>query len=420
MGINFPWQEILNEPAGEAVRQGGEVARRTFCEIRRDYPYLFDSVNQAAAATTFQTALTSRALWDRVCRDVPLSAPQTAVVGGQCPVLYRVRVFLTNPANGTAAGSSLRNNVQGPLQSVTAEEFPGSIPGRSSYRVTIVDALGNSLVDSVAADSTVRNARRQILIDRMDGLPDNCGNRDPVGITIPPTPPVLPPTIVIPQGDYPAVEVDVEWPTFETGDWPDFTFEPDIIIPPYRYRANPWGLDIDYQPRASFVPPVPVVLDPVVIGTIGEILSGVIILAPIINEILDITQGQDVNLDEIERLIRCCACGENDVVSIAPLFTNSQGGVFPLPEGTVSVEMSIVPPVTDRTPIQRGSGSAPDVLFWGWYGFGGSDDAIGERNPLAFEQASIPVPDHSKSFGFSASYSNFASGSVIVVTRDCI
>lgn len=419
MGINFPWQEILNEPAGEAVRQGGEIARRAFCELRRDYPYLFDAANQAAAATSLQTALTSRALWDRVCRDVPLSAPQTAVVGGQCPVLYRVRMFLTNPANGTSVGSSLRNNVQGPLRSVTAEEFPGTIPGRSSYRITIVDALGNNLVDSVAADSTVRNARRQILIDRMDGLPDNCGNRDPVGITIPPVPPVLPPTIVIPQGDYPAVEVNVEYPTYETIDWPDFNFEPDIVIEPYRYRANPWGLDIDYQPRASFVPPVPVVLDPVVIGTIGEILTTVLLSAPVITEVLELILGQDVNLDEIERLIRCCACGENDVLSGASLFSNSEGGTYTLPSGTISIQVSLLEPVSDRTPVQRGSGSSPDVLFWGWYALGGVDGAFGERIQLSFQQTSIVIPENTTSLLFSASYGNTASGSALILTRDC-
>lgn len=419
MAITFPWQEILNEPGGEAVRQGGDAIRRVFCELRRDRPYLFNTANLAAAATTLQPALVSRDLWDRVCRDVPLSEPQTAVVGGQCPVQYDVRCFITNPENGAAVGSTFNALVQGPLQSCTAEEFPGTIAGRSSYRTTVVDALGNALVNLVGANSPVRNARRTWQITRSDSLPDNCGNRDPLPSVQPPDPPTLPPTVTIRQGDYPDVEVNVEWPTYDTTNWPDFTFEPDIVIPPYRYRALPWGLDVDFEPRASFVPPVPVVLDPVVIGTIGEILANVAITAPIIELILELTQGQDVDLTEIERLIRCCSCGENDVTSIETLFSSSQGGIFPLPDGSVMVELEILEPVSSRTPIQDGSGSSPDVLYWGWYSFGGSLDSSGERVPLAFEKTSVLLPDGAKSFLFSASYGNRANGSVTKIIRDC-
>jgi hypothetical protein len=419
--VVFPWQEILSEPGGQAVRQGGEVARRTFCELRRDYPYLFDAT-RLAAGVTLNTVLNNESLWNRVCRDVPLSAPVGAVVGGQCTVLYSVRCFLTNPQTGASIGSSLRSNVQGAIRRASAEEFPGSTSGTSSYRITIEDALGNVFVDSVLTNSAVRNAIRRIQIDRQDGLPDSCGNGTPVGRTIPPVPPTLPSTINVNQGDFTNVQSPVTYNDLDLGSWPDITFSPDITIPPYRYRALPEGLDIEVDPEFSlaFVPPVPVLLDPVVVGGITEILTTVLAAAPVINLILDILQNPVVDLEELERLIRCCSCGENDTEETSGLFTNVEGGSFGLPDGAVSVSLSMVGTPTEQTKIQLGSGSSPDVYYWGWYSFGGSIGEAGERHPLSFKENSIIVPENAKSFHFAAFYGNRASGSVRSIVRDCL
>ena len=417
--VTFPWQEILNEPGGQAVRQGGDIARRLFCEFRRDYPYLFDAARFTAAS--LGSVLSNESLWNRICRDVPLSAPVGAVAGGQCPVFYNVRCFFTSPTTGASAGSSLRNFVQGPIARLSAEEFPGTVSGTSSYRVTIQDALGNVFVDPVSTNQTVRNALRRWQVDRSDTLPDNCGNGTPVRRTVPISPPTLPSTVNINRGDFTNVSSPITFNDYDGSNWPSFSFSPDITIAPFRYRALPEGLDITVDPELSlaFVPPVPVVGLPEIILTAGEILSAVTVLAPVINAILDLASGTDVDLTEIERLIRCCSCGENDQVQSESLFGSSQGGVFAIPSDTVSVELLLSDPVSSRTPRQAGNGGSQDVYHWGWYSFGRTLGSSGERNPLQFKRGSILVPQGAKSFEFAAHYGNSASASIIRIVRDC-
>ena len=108
--------------------------------------------------------------------DVPI--PQPPFTGGQCPgVLYRVLYDQVQPT--VTLNRSVANNL-GPVTSI--EEGPDNRPGFTGFvALYVTDANGTRLIDSGPPGTTYTN----IVLQRQDGQPDNCGN---LPVPIPPYP----------------------------------------------------------------------------------------------------------------------------------------------------------------------------------------------------------------------------------------
>jgi hypothetical protein len=169
--------------------------------------------------------------------------------GGQCPVDYRLD-YLAREKNGGVAGSGsvvLRGAIQvchGAVERLNSTQESGII-----YYQAPTHNSGNLVRNSVGTRNIGILQRVEFTLTRVDGNPDSCGNGAGV-IVLPPTPP--PPNITIPINyDGQTRPVTINLPNFETGDWPNFDFEPVFDVEGVRFEFMPDGLGIDFNPSLT-------------------------------------------------------------------------------------------------------------------------------------------------------------------------
>lgn len=194
---------LIDEALGVAAR----AARRAFCTpwyIAKNLP----PVGPAGVAGEI-----AEVLWGAVCQGPFPPTPGTPTTnpppftGGQCPLVpYRVLAADGNtPIVYTSTPPGFRP-ILGPVEIRLPES--GTPPNRT-LTIQVRHSLSNGQrTDWISLGSSVTPPFRFVGVERIDGLPDDCG--DPVPepgppVPFPPFPPPLPPETrpVIPDGDQP-------------------------------------------------------------------------------------------------------------------------------------------------------------------------------------------------------------------------
>lgn len=120
----------------------------------------------------------------------PDDRPPPPFTGGQCPVDYRVRcsVLLTQTNGSTTPSTTGTYVLRGPITGVGSGP-PNGACGSSTKPAAVVFHNGGATVVACAGPAASITATGFVLLERVDGQPDNCG--DP----LPELPPGLPPDI---------------------------------------------------------------------------------------------------------------------------------------------------------------------------------------------------------------------------------
>lgn len=253
--VFIPWADVVGG-ANIPLLDRANAARQLACSVRRQRPFLFHAAGFNPVGQPFAVpAPLSRFYWDRLCPDNPLPAESVAqdappFFGGQCPAQYRVD-YLAREKNGGVAGSGFVL-LTGPIQVLHGAVERQSTTQESGviYYQAPTHNGGNLVRNSVGTRSIGILQRVEFTLTRTDGNPDSCGN-SPGIIVVPPVPP--PPNITIPINyDGQTRPVTVNFPNFETGDWPNFNFEPVFDVEGTRFEFLPDGLNIDFNPALNF------------------------------------------------------------------------------------------------------------------------------------------------------------------------
>lgn len=195
---------VSADPANlDPFRRAARIGVRQFCRGVAGNPLGHASFGGAGLITSW----VCEPLYDEPGNDPGNPNPPPPFEGGQCPVQYQAFLLTisdegTSPANGQPdSGTGL-----GPLSII-------QISGPNSVGFRVVSASGGTVVQR-SVNTPANNLRYQVSFQRLDGLPDSCGN--------PPSPPPIPPTVGNPY----------DWGDIEPVDGiPVRTYEPTINVP---------------------------------------------------------------------------------------------------------------------------------------------------------------------------------------------
>lgn len=221
MGLFKTWSDLenLSQDFSSQLLRG---VKSVGCKIWEDYSWWFVPSNAIGSET--------RWFWNNIC--TPPTQPQSAnFSGGQCATTYRVgsyQVFPRWERNPNCPGifqgnlwlpATLVNPIQGPIQSiqwVTNFSTPCPLIAESfSARTLVVTGAGGVQLTADTGAGRWRNSAPtsattctanvqtnpsatywrnepislQFFIERVDGLPDNCGDQTPGYPPLPPPPP---------------------------------------------------------------------------------------------------------------------------------------------------------------------------------------------------------------------------------------
>ena len=137
------------------------------------------------------------------------------------------------------------------------------------------------------------------------------------------------------------------------------------------------------------------------------------------NVINNVCRQQPIDLTQVINAIKCY-CGEQNVTyRTQSIVSNSTGGVFQLPSGTVACIISGNPGASLRVPRQAGGGNSPDVYFWGHCAIAYGNSNGGTRTKLQFASQSIEVDNQPAKILISPYYELTASVIAVVKELNC-
>ena len=393
------------------------------CGIRRLEPYLWLG-GDPARALSFPFTNSIDRFWDRICAPPAPVTPGFRPIGGQCPgIIYDLQLY--DPAGNASPWqtSTGGGGLAGPIRSV-------------QFTLVNPDPAGSGRFSNIAAGFTDMNGVTrgrskfdptfQPLYDsswsvelvRSDGLPDTC-------ITPPPPPPPVPPPTIfnIPitinniRNNY-----EVTLPDLDTGNWPDFTFAPTFQIGDIVAEFTLGGINF---PALNFpdwpeTPLVDVDLTPTInaIANLDAVLQ--VGLGNLNVQIGNIGGSGDVDLTEIEALIRCCACEDGVTYEPAVISTGTSGGAFVVPDNCIAISFIASMPLTPSTPTISRSGNEDDKFLWGTVAVGYALGTAGVSQRLSYQSQSIPVSENAKTVTVTPHYQNTCSIIGIIKVKDCI
>lgn len=429
------WDEISavseNNPAVALARDVAGL----MCRVRQQRPWQYELLTRTGAAAPGLAPIVGRFAWDRICSLFPLPSGADENVpffGGQCPgVDYSIQII--DPDRGVVNNNIGNGTARGPIQTMRVIIGPPNFqldtpPVPTGYTVSGVGALGafSRSIDTKVATPRRDTRRFYFRISRIDGLPDSCGNTTPISV-YPVSPPSNQITINAPIFGQER-SITVNFPEFNTQNWPSFEWSPTIQFDGITAEFTTEGISIDLPDAVTLGPPVNI--NPVIeeinnttnnvntnVNNIGNAIENVTDIVTNIETILN--NGTEVNLQPVIDAIKCYCGEENATYQPQNIVTGTTGGVFTLPEGTVAIVVTGNPSSNLRVRSQAGSGSSPDVYWWGHIAvcYGGADG--GTRIPLQFESQSIRCGDGATSVVVSPYYELTCSVTAIVKGLNC-
>lgn len=416
----IPWQDIdaPNNPIGQLGGFYPDIA----CGVRRASPNLFDG-RLAGPFRPIGVQLLNR-FWDNLC-DTPENpdAPQYPL-GGQCPgIPYDVQAYNPQGQPINWVTNSGGGPIPGPITTFVFQLLNLDPDGSGKYRNVAcgfgnADGLtrGRGLNDPAGAYLFDRSYSAQLF--RTDGLPDLCEELPP--IIQPPDPPdvnILVPVIINNQ----RFSFPVNLPDLNVNNWPDFEFRPVFNLPDVTFEITPEGInvpDLDF-PGWPPVPPIDVNIAPT-LNAIANVDANLQIGLGNINvQIGDLRGVNDVDLSELEALIRCCCCEEGVTYEASAVVAATGGGIFGLPSGTVAVVVSATLPFTASTPTISRAGTERDVYVWGTFAVGYVDGTSGTVERLSYSEQSYPVAERAVNISVTPHYGNTCSIIAVTKLRNC-
>lgn len=404
--VAIPWN-VFNSASTlpPLIRGLTDIALRTMCGLYRDFP----DFTIALASRVPKVGLPVAFLMPLVCpTDIaPPPAPPAPQSTGQCGTQYDVVVSYTR--------SERVNNVYQPpvtqqetivaLGRIRNLELRTDSAGTTAFLVLIRGRSGNpDGIDTTTVASWTPVTRFQLLessilsITRRDGRADNCGSQ-PIQypVAAPPVSRTNFNTTINIDNQVLNVPVAVVFNQFNATAQIDPTLS--IDVGGLRFTFTMEGIDIAIAPTIP-VSPAPIYPDirvpadrpPVYVPpTPGG--GGSTDLTPVLNAIANVDADLELVRDEVLLLQDCDRCNRppiGDPRLAVTTLTSFNSGVINLPPNAVwlSVEQTQLP---SNVSVQSG-GSAPNVIFSGWYSFG-SSIAGGDRHPIHYQSAVYPVPE---------------------------
>lgn len=392
------------------------------CGIRRVAPYLFVDLLGAPVFPAYAAA--AERFWERLCDPRPPEFQPVEPLGGQCPgIPYDAQLFNASGAPVPWLNSSGGGPIPGPIQFTNFDLRERDPAGTGRFRAiafgfqnTAGAVRGRTIQDPAGA--YLYDERWTVQLVRSDGLPDDCSIPPP-----PPPPPNPPPTTInIPVTvNNVSYNYDVTLPQFEVGDWPDFEFRPVFQIGDVVAEFTLGGInfpDINF-PDWPDIPPIDVDLTPTLnaIADIDLVLQAG--LGNINIQIENIGGSNDVDLTELEELIRCCACEEGVTYEPSAISNSTSGGSFVLPPNCVSVVIIASMPLTPSTPIIAKSGTEDDVYLWGTAAISYAIGTAGVVQRLSYQSQSFPVAEFAQNITVTPHYGNVCSIIAVTKVRNC-
>lgn len=394
------------------------AAERAACYLRSLNPTVFDAATQFSPGFSFGVGALNSWAWGRICERVnPPTVPDESgyFYGGQCnvPYFFVGELFFTDAPGSSGTGLQ---SATGPFEVLRWRKFFNSSTNLVEW-VLEWRVAGGSLQSAGMGGLPPARAGAgipRITLRRQDNLPDSCGNPPPPSQTLP--------TLI-----QPSVNIDVDlfgqtrnvtfnFPEIDTSDPDNIVFRPVVEFEGIRVTIGIEGDIIDWPDDITF----PTLPSTSVQQSIGDSITNNVnnsindLSTEIENELEIIRGTGDVDLTEIIEAIERCCCKNGVEYTLETIVSGTEGGRYDIPDKTVAVVIAAEQPLTDKTPIQEGSGDAERVYHWGSCSIGYAVGASGIRVPLQWAVQSVPCLEHATNVTIWPTYNNVASAFAVV------
>jgi hypothetical protein len=413
--------EDLGTATGDGLRNLANTAANALCNAWKDYAAATSGFPDPTGLGAFNNAMLSRLCSPRGIEPPP---PEEEFEGGQCPILYSVTYGIgsarpngprpTFPPNVTATIGP----VLGPIRGGAVLPNPGTRGKRGVIFVQNQPDYPDGIITTWADpnpsdDGRYDGAFSSVLsvVPSDPNQPDVCGDPEPV------FPPIVPPIDIFNFPvfvDVGGLNLDLDLEINPTIFSPEFAFKPELNvgIGPFQVVFNPDGVDIFLSPNVDININIPPGLDPrspqptpkpPTGGSGGN-------CPPCICPDVDLQPVLDL-LEDIKE----CTCEEEEFETIE--VADSTGDLLTVATWIKSVVIN-VKEVGEAVRSQLGEGTAPDVLYVGWYAFG-RGTALSDRKPLSF---GLNVLEDKvlkwSSFAFSLNFNSVADVSITFLKEE--
>jgi hypothetical protein len=137
-------------------------------------------------------------------------------------------------------------------------------------------------------------------------------------------------------------------------------------------------------------------------------------------QIGDIGGSGDVDLTELEALIRCCACEDGVTYEAVTISEGTTGGAFVVPANCVAIGFLASLPLTASTPTISRSGDEDDKFLWGSFAVGYAAGTAGTSERLSYPSQSTPIAENAQTVTVTPHYGNTCAIIGIIKMRNCL
>jgi hypothetical protein len=419
--VLVPWDDISNPgvATGNPMLPLADAARQGMCQYRQNYPLAFQNPLTTLGITPRPIQRFNDDIWDRICPEPEYQIPQQSppFFGGQCDAFYSI--VGTVEVRNTSPARDLITNVRGPLADAGIRYIEYS-PSLAGVEIYITDVNGNEQTDFVFTGNPAQILDYFFSVERVDGAPDNCGDR-----------PIPPPVIVNPPPTIFPVNVNIGGQDTELNIIPtdltinpdnSFEFSPVFEMGGFNFRPTIEGVEFDNNPQFAFAPDVDVNLSPSTaggaLGLAAEILPEALVLLGDIIDLINNGGGQGCDLTPLADYIQCLIEKPNASITPNTLTLGNEGGVFSISDGCIGVIVTRSSTLQPGTKIQSGSGTNPNVEYWGWSSFG-FDGNFSSREPLHYENTVLTPPPNANQVLINPTFANKFNAVELVEVNDC-
>jgi hypothetical protein len=412
----IPFDSLNNSPQGPL----GEVAnglRGLACQALDTFPDYFLPPPNPLFGAVREAGLD---FWENTLCPPPSPNPQYAYAPG-CAVEYNavLDADILNPDGSFRITGSGVHPIGFNVVSVWYET-EGEI-------LTIVWRLANGNVDTKRLEPNLLPPTwtwrvNSISLARADGQPVQTPCTNPVDYDFPD---IYPPVIYIPIGGntYP---VEINPVTYDIGG--DTYFSPQFNTSLGPFEFSPTGVNISPVFLPQIIPTIspgdggatPDQVDDIInnANTIQTTNLGDIINNTTTTQTQEITENVGADLQALADFIECLIERPNESISGQILATQTPGEVLPLPDGTFAVYIMLAAPPSAKTRIQAGSGTSPQLYYWGWYAIG-QNGRFTTRQELHYQGQVARIDRYQDSILINPIYGNVARVVALIRSNAC-